>query len=73
MSGYHYSKNTQIVKTRVFLHDNNLNEPIGSMGENQESPEVQKKPEAGALDRLTYMIAKTPSKTKPLIIPNGHF
>lgn len=30
------------------------------MGENQEPPEVQKKPEAGALDRLTHMIAKTP-------------
>lgn len=40
------------------------------MGENQEPPEVQKKPEAGALDRLTSMIAETPSETKPLVIPN---
>lgn len=30
------------------------------MGENQESPEVQKKPEAGTLDRLINMIAENP-------------
>lgn len=34
------------------------------MGENQEPPEVQKKPEAGALDRLTHMIARNPYKDK---------
>ena len=34
------------------------------MGENQESPEVQKKPEAGTLDRLTNMIAATPLNSK---------